>query len=75
MPAQAHRDHRDVPQARLRLVASRSAAGRARQARQTADTVIAHRLANGRIWAHAPGQPCQLCDAEKTGSHQVGARR
>jgi len=75
MSAQAHRDHRAVPQARLRLVASRSAAGRARQARQTADTVIGHRLANGRIWTHAPHQPCQLCEADKTGQYPVTARR
>jgi hypothetical protein len=75
MSAQAQRDHRDVPQARLRLVASRSTAGRARQARQTADTVIGHRLANGRIWAHAPGQPCQLCDTQPDSQRMSGARR
>jgi hypothetical protein len=75
MSAQAQRDHRHVPQARLRLVASRSAAGRARQARQTADTVIGHRLANGRIWTHAPHESCRLCDAEKTGQYPVAARR
>ena len=75
MSAQAQRGHRGVPQARLRLVASRSARGRARQAMQTADTVIGHRLADGRMWAHAPGEPCQFCDAETVGSQAAGARR
>ena len=64
MSAQAPRNPRAVPQAGLRLVASRSATGRARQAMQTADTIVGHRLANGRIWTHAPSQPCQFCDAE-----------
>jgi hypothetical protein len=75
MSAQAQRDHRGVPQARLRLVASRSAQGRAQQARQTADTVIGHRLANGRMWAHAPGEPCRFCDDERTGRHRMTTRR
>ena len=75
MPAQAHRDHPPVPQARLRLVASRSTSGRARQAMQTADTVIGHRLPDGKMWAHAPGDPCQFCDAETVGRHVAGARR
>ncbi len=74
MPAQAHRD---VPQAPLRLVASRSAAGRAQRAMQTADTIVWHRLADGRIWTHAPGQACSLCDAEgqKVGRHAAASRR
>jgi len=42
---------------------------------QTADTIVGHRLANGRIWSHAPGQPCQLCDAEKTGPYPAAVRR
>ena len=75
MSAQAQRGHRGVPQARLRLVASRSAQGRARQAMQTADTIIGHRLANGKMWAHAPGEPCQFCDAETAGRRPAGARR
>jgi hypothetical protein len=75
MSAQSHRDRRAVPQAGLRLVASRSEAGRARQAMQTADTLVGHRLANGRIWTHAPGQPCRLCDAENAAQHPAGARR
>lgn len=75
MSAQPQRDHRGAPQARLRLVASRSVAGRARQATQTAETVIGHRLENGRMWAHAPGQSCQFCDAKKTGRHAATARR
>lgn len=77
MSAQAHRDRRSVPQAGLRLVASRSASGRARQATQTAETIVGHRLADGRIWTHAPSQPCQLCDqenAQTAGKHPVQAR-
>jgi hypothetical protein len=78
MSAQAHRDRRGVPQAGLRLVASRSTTGRARQAMQTADTIVGHRLADGRIWTHAPSQPCHLCDAENAenaGRHPAQARR
>ena len=75
MSAQAPRDPRAVPRAGLRLVASRSDAGRARQARQTADTIVGHRLANGRMWTHAPSQPCRLCDAENAGTYPARARR
>jgi hypothetical protein len=42
---------------------------------QTADTVIGHRLADGKMWAHAPGEPCQFCDAETAGRRPAGARR
>ncbi|HXS62882.1 MAG TPA: hypothetical protein VN767_08405 [Streptosporangiaceae bacterium] len=56
-------------------MASRSDAGRARQARQTADTIVGHRLANGRMWTHAPSQPCRLCDAENAGTYPARARR
>jgi len=42
---------------------------------QTADTIVGHRLANGRIWTHAPSQPCRLCDAENAAQYPAGARR
>ena len=52
---------RKSPGDRLRVLA-----GGELRTSQRGDAIIGHRLPNGQLHVHSPGEPCTLCDRAKS---------